>query len=592
MASPAVGEMFLYDYIKPPLLDGQYQMHVETDVAISSAPQPLDAKDAFFNVVGPRFSLLPTEVSGVFPPRNGHGAFDASLPHIALGRRTLPWERALAQTYVASSDGTPYPWLALVLFEEGEYTLKKNQLLEDVVPPEVFSRLGRPQNVHCDAVEADEQLLRSLLPMPQELQILTHVRQVNVEDRELSAGDSDGFFAVVMCNRIPAPGVKHRACLVSVEERTDLLPTTDAAYVSGITGVFEGGVILAEGAGRAADLAAGPAAPVEAAPLFVPDVSEVKSRLQSGGTILATEANLLNFGNASQAFLPVASRDPGFIVLIRPMARLVLLHSWAFTCEGNGTFRELMQHLNVGMIGQVASDSRVQVADTGHIAVDVTNRVGAPERAWYRGPLVPAPLTRDPSGPYHSADQARRIAADTGAEDVSYACAFEVGRLLAAADARLGQELMRWRRGAYTQSATTAVSSLVSARIPFVIAGPQLGPLANVYAANVLARVARGTGPLGDPYSLVAVEASPLLQPAVIQQAYGLANVQQARILLGREGVMNAPVAFQPFAVIGDETLASVIADTAGREALSGVRARVIDNVTVQLNATFTRGTL
>ena len=30
-----------------------------------------------------------------------------------------------------------------------------------------------------------------------------------------------------MSNRIPEPGVKHRACLVSVEERTDLLPTTD-----------------------------------------------------------------------------------------------------------------------------------------------------------------------------------------------------------------------------------------------------------------------------------------------------------------------------------------------------------------------------
>src|SRR5215475_8119560 len=99
MASPAVGEMILYDYIKPPLLDGQYQMHVETDVILpklSKDPQALSAKDAFFNVEGPRFSLLPTEVASVVPPRNSHGAFDSALPHIALGRRTLPWERALA----------------------------------------------------------------------------------------------------------------------------------------------------------------------------------------------------------------------------------------------------------------------------------------------------------------------------------------------------------------------------------------------------------------------------------------------------------------------------------------------------------------
>jgi hypothetical protein len=284
--------------------------------------------------------------------------------------------------------------------------------------------------------------------------------------------------------------------------------------------------------------------------------------------------------------------DPSTIILIRPKARLVLLHSWTFTCEGDGTFRELMQHLNVGMTGQVEADSRLQVTDTGHIAVDVTNRLGAPERAWYRGPLVPQPLTRDPNGPYHSADQARRVAADTGAEDVSYACAFEVGRLLAAADARLGQELMRWRRGAYTQSSTTAVSTLVASRISFVVAAPQLGPLANIYAASALARVAQGTGPLGDPFSLVAVEASPLLQPAVIQQALGLPTVQQASLLLGRQGVFDTPVAVQPITVVQDETLASVMADTAGTAALAGTRARVIDNVNVQLNAELPGGSL
>jgi hypothetical protein len=583
MATPAAGEMVLYDYIKPPLLDGQYQMHVETDVKIASTTQPLGAKDVFFNVEGPRFSLLPTEVSTVVPPRNGHGAFDSALPHIAFGRRTLPWERPLAQNLVQSDDGTPYPWLALVLFEEGEYTLSTNQLLEDVVPADVFNRLGRPQNVHCDAVEADEQLLRSILPMPSELQLLTHVRQVNVDDRELSAGDSDGFFAVVMSNRIPSPGVKHRACLVSVEERTDLLPTTDVTFVSGIFGI--GGVLEAAGAPRATSATPAAAATPPAAVADTADIAEIKLRLQSGGTILAQEANLLNFGNATQAMSPVFTTDPNSIVLIRPKARLVLLYSWTFTCEGDGTFRELMQHVNVGMIGQVDADSRLQVTDTGHIGVDVTNRMGALERAWYRGPLVSQPLTRDPDGPYHSADQARRIAADTGAEDVSYACAFEVGRLLAAADARLGQELMRWRRGAYTQSSTTAVSALVVSRIPPVVPVVQLGPLANIYAASALARVAQGTGPLGDPYSLVAVEASPLLQPAVIQQAFGLATVQEANVLMGRQGVYDAPVAAQPVAITQDETLASVMTDTAGNTALAGLRARVIDNVNTQLNA-------
>jgi hypothetical protein len=579
MASPDVGEMVLYDYIKPPLLDGEYKMHVETEVTIAAQPQPLDARDAFFNVEGPRFALSPAEVSGVFPPRNGHGAFDSALAHIALGRRTLPWERALGQAWVESEDGTPYPWLALVVFEEGEYEIKRNTSLEDVVPQDVFNRLGRPQNVRCDAVEADEQLLRDILPMPSELQLLTHVREVNVHDRELGAGDSDGFFAVVMSNRIPAPGGKHRACLVSVEERTDLLPTTDLVLVPTI-GLTSESLDFTPQVGLAS-------VPL---PVISTDASELTRRLQSGGTILAQEADLLNFGNSSLALSPT-KLDPSLPGRVRPKARLVLLHSWAFTCDVGGTFRELMQHLNVGMVGEVASDSRLQVTDTGHIAVDLTNRLGAPERAWYRGPLVPQPLSRDLNGPYHSADQARRIAADTGAEDVSYACALEVGRLLAAADARLGQELMRWRRGAYTESSRAAVINAVTSHMTLLVGAPQLAPLANVYAASALARVARGAGPLGDPYSLTAIEASPLMRPAVIQQAFGLATRGEARLLLGREGVLDTPVVVQPAAVTTVDTLDSVMRDTAGLSALAGTRSRVIDNVNTHLNATLPEGT-
>src|SRR4029079_9977204 len=89
------------------------------------------------------------------------------------------------------------------------------------------------------------------------------------------------------------------------------------------------------------------------------------------------------------------------------------------------------------------------ITDSGHLRIKVDDRAGVEETAWYRGPLVQYQLTRDLLGPYHSADQCRRATPETGAEDISYAAAFELGRLLAASDARLAQELMRWRREAY-----------------------------------------------------------------------------------------------------------------------------------------------
>src|SRR5207244_2349435 len=166
--------------------------------------------------------------------------------------------------------------------------------------------------------------------------------------------------------------------------------------------------------------------------------------------------------------------------------------------------------------------------DTGHLPLELHDRAGSVEQVWYRGPMVSRPLTRDPLGPYHSADQARRVSPETGAEDVSYAAAFEVGRLLAAADARLAQELMRWRRGAYHQAARSDTIGLIASRLRIAEALDEHVPLATRYAVGALARVARGAGPLADPYGLEAVERSPLLRPQVVQQAFGLATLDQA----------------------------------------------------------------
>src|ERR1700675_3684936 len=126
MADPRIGEMILYDYIIPPLLTGEYRLRVDTQVTIGGAAQPLDGQDFFFNVEGPRFSLAPSEVAGVFPPRNGHAEFDSALPHVALGRRTLPWERPLGDAYTAAPGQTPFPFLALVLFESSACEVKRN----------------------------------------------------------------------------------------------------------------------------------------------------------------------------------------------------------------------------------------------------------------------------------------------------------------------------------------------------------------------------------------------------------------------------------------------------------------------------------
>ncbi|HEY2115929.1 MAG TPA: hypothetical protein VGJ51_12615, partial [Candidatus Angelobacter sp.] len=230
---PPKGSMFLFDYATPPLRPDTYRLEAVTNVTYDGAPVPPPSlkNTSYFQVTGPRFTLPPDFVAGVFPPANGHGPFTDSLAQIAIKRRTLPWERPLdaGAPIAPPSDGKglptdyPAPWVGLLLFEEGEYTLLQNVPLENVVPAAVFSRLHSPSNILCDAVEADASLVAAIMPSKEELQLLSHVRWVNIDDRELNVEGSDGWFAIVMTNRVASPSKKYRACLVSLEERSDLV---------------------------------------------------------------------------------------------------------------------------------------------------------------------------------------------------------------------------------------------------------------------------------------------------------------------------------------------------------------------------------
>lgn len=553
---PPKGNMYLFDYATPPLPPGSYRIHSETDVTVDGSAQVLD-NDNYFDVVGPRFNMSPTEVAGVYPPRNGHGPFGDALAQVVIKRRTLPWERSIdagaPHPIGEPKDGKgpgpnyPTPWLALLLFEEGEYSLLQGVPLENVVPKSIFQQLGSPSNILCDAVEADLSLVQSIMPSKEELQLLSHVRWVNKDDRELSVEGSDGWFAVVMTNRVPSPSAKCRACLVSVEQRTDLVKADPPPTQVGL-------------------------------PQFVVQVEEFQPR--DAGPLLLDTPRLQE---------PQKRRASSVLKgLVPAKARLVLLHSWQFVCEGVGTFFDLMQGLDVGMIGKVEVAGQPPLTDTSHLPIELQDRGGTQETALYRGPLVPFVLTRDPLGPYHSADQARRATPETGVEDISYAAAFEVGRLLAAADARLAQELMRWRRQAYRQSARLDMIANVqiALALPASIAGAQLAyqPFSPIAATAAAAVMVKGSGPIADRYGITVAAKTPGLNPQTVSGAWGI-TVQDANVILGVKtpgtlGVQVSTVAQTPRA---NTTLDAVLNDKASLARLGNARDRKIQNAVLKL---------
>ena len=535
---PLSGHMWLFDAALPPLPDGSYRLTVSSHL---SQPGLLDetlGRPRYFAVDGPRFSLDPGLVARVFPPRGAHGPFADTLPQIVLNRRTLPWERSVGQDQADPlRSGGAMPWLALLLFSDGEYTLADQQPLETVLPKGAISPL--PSGVRCDALQVRLSLLSAVMPAQAELELLAHVRQVNIEDRELNTSRGDGWFSVVVGNRLPEPGVKQRAFLVSLEGRGDLVPAKPPPVPPDLI--------------------------IETQPSFSQVAANLGNEIPGGSDVTAVGAVGSGPGRGN---FPVIEFDP--------VVSLVCLYSWEFTCAGDASFEQLMQGLDVGMLGATGA-GQPAVSDSGHIAVALTDRAGEHQTAWYRGPLVPYPLSRDDQGPYHSADQARRATPDTGAEDISYSAAFDLGRLLAVADGRLAQELMRWRRQGFAAAAYAGVVAKVRSLLPGIDASlsPHLPTaMTPVVGAGVTGEVGPHIGPVADAAGLGPVLGAPGLNPALLQAAWRLSSAAEAVAVLGG----TAGVARLGAGVTGPADLASAAADAAGQARLAAARTQAISN--------------
>jgi hypothetical protein len=97
----------------------------------------------------------------------------------------------------------------------------------------------------------------------------------------------------------------------------------------------------------------------------------------------------------------------------------------------------------------------------GYTALLHQTRDGGKTVSWYRGPLLPARVATDVlPDTLSSADAATRYDPASGMFDLSYAGAWQIGRLLAIQDTRFSTLLCNWRRG-NLRDAVARMESLV-----------------------------------------------------------------------------------------------------------------------------------
>ena len=226
----------LFDACKPLLLAGQpLAVKVSQTLREPNDPQSDRLKTTGPNTVnlvieGPQFRLSPDDIAGVYPAPGSEESPDEFVPHVALNRRTLPWER------VGPGDRT---WRALLLFKESELrpagtaTSSPGPIVETTTvgavkdeDPTTYDRLRNQlhasDDTKIDVVYVRNSVLLPVVPMYTELNALCHMRRAT--DATGQVKDT----ATVICNRLPdagtgeAPPEIHTALLVSMEHADDI----------------------------------------------------------------------------------------------------------------------------------------------------------------------------------------------------------------------------------------------------------------------------------------------------------------------------------------------------------------------------------
>ena len=432
------GKIEFVQYHLPDLTEGDYTLTITQRI---EAKQQLSNKQDFseefpatllFSVLGPRFTLDPQVVTSVFPPPGSVGDHSNVLPHIILNRSTLPWERSAVSIEKGDSDQVTkekkkIPWLALLLFEEGELaspqgapekskeTLQtfsvgelKNSITGTIKWPGITLESGQHDSDFLSVIDVPWSLLKQIIPTGDDLRFLAHVRKT----QESSGKPGEDELAVILGARLPKPGSISCVHLVSVEGRYK--------YV-GDKSKFESHKIVFDYQG-------------------------------------AQDGDLIRLVSLKNWRFTCADPKSNFTGLLTKLDHSSLLRLPDPEWTGTGSAAE-------GMAYREIRDAAQGYLAMGRVPLPHAMRQGNKTVSWYRGPLVPGSITAKKFDlPIRTADELVYYDDTYGMFDVSYAAAWELGRLLALQSKSFAVNLYRWKRS-HTWKLKDADTQLAS--LPF-----------------------------------------------------------------------------------------------------------------------------
>lgn len=369
-------DITFYDNYEAPLPAGNYRFVLQQTVNLEGDAPRHYYRDQNFEVLAPRYSIEADDIQAYFPPNGGVADYINTLPHLVLGSRNLPWERRPGKA--------GEPWLALLVISEQEVAggkaVFKTGTVADLVP-------NRPDDLNIEDAslrdwwrpDADGPVLVPKFIRKEDLK--TPIRFLDL--------DLD-LFRKVCPTRKELPLLAHIRH-VDIADKVPLEMVADGEF----------SVLVAN--------------------RFPP--------LGANTVYLISLEGWYDLLDTPESEPQAASR-----------VRLITLGNWNFINDptGHDTFGGLMQQLKknstvfgIALPGTSGEEYVDKALKRGYVPLDYKPVDSTPAFAWYRGPLAPLARTRLTQTVFERADAAMIVDPARGILDVSYASAWELGRLSA-----------------------------------------------------------------------------------------------------------------------------------------------------------------
>lgn len=424
-------------YLQPALPVGEYKIALTQKLSKvqGGVTEKLLEKETYKNffVAGERFRINPGEMGGVFPPAYSLGEHSNVFPYVMINRSTLPWERK-----ASANDNTSFcPWLGLLVIYENEevFVSSSPAKLSDVRTLLKIADHAEPGEADTDTVQIlciKKELLNIILPAKSDLCALAHVRQVVGSANKAEADN----MAVLIANRLPLKGGISTVYLVSFENR----------YKYGEAGAFE---------------------------FDTENNDEWVSLVQlHSWSFTSTEHFKIsqNFINKAANLNPVIKEklnkisgkqfftEKDLLKSLKEDAQLTEEELKTYQADlikdfSYGDFSNVLKHLDrtpstlrLPNTNLPSTDQNYKYLQSGFYPLPHKLRQGSQTVSWYHGPLATAPTRPLITETVACADSLLHYYEDNGMFDVSYAAAWELGRLLALQNAHFFTEFFKWKK--------------------------------------------------------------------------------------------------------------------------------------------------